>query len=174
MNNFAASLVRRSLNIQYATFLPIKNYTDAYAMRIVFVGAEKSGTKTSLISRYMSDTFSEAPPRNLGKPQTKNLLVNGVVINVELTDVSDSRKLSSVPDPKHVSGIVVGYNSTSKASLDGLHKLCGSAKSIFTRATVMVVGGMLDRVANNGQCVGHEEGKEFAKSIGTDLFFEGE
>lgn len=169
MQSFARYMLRLSQNIQYSTYLPIKEYMDELSMRIVFVGAEKSGTKTSFISRYAAGTFSDDSQKDFAAPQKKRLVVNGAVINVELIDVPNPKHMGSL---KYISGVVVGYNSASRQSLEATKAAYGSIREVFPRATVMVVGGMSDKKQASEECVDEDEGRSFAKSIGTDLFFE--
>lgn len=171
MKSFTRTMLRLSPNIQYSTYLPIKEYMDGFAMRMAFIGAEKSGTKTSFISRYMSDAFSEGHQRNFDAPQKKKLFLNGAVINLELVDVPNTKHLSEL---KFVSGVVVGYSSASRESLAAAQGVHANVKAMFPKAVTMVLGGMSDKTSSTGDCVSAEEGRTFAKSIGSNLFFEGE
>lgn len=44
---------------KHADSLPIKMFANNLALRIVFVGSDKAGTKTSFINRYTTGSFSE-------------------------------------------------------------------------------------------------------------------
>lgn len=170
MLSFTRTLLRLSPNIQYSTYLPIKEYMDDFAMRVVFIGAEKSGTKTSFINRYVTGAFSERQERNYDAPQKKKLFLNGATINLELVDMPNIKHLGGL---KLVSGIVVGYSSASRQSLSSAQGIYNNVKGMFPKAVTMVLGGAADKASSTGEGVSAEEGRSFAKSIGANLFFEG-
>ena len=157
-----------------ADALPIKKFTDNMSMTVVFVGPEKSGTKTSFIARYVSGSFAESPtPQKRSTAiatEKKKLQVNGLTVNLGLIDAPGNEK-SFAPYLKTAVAAVVGYDITSKDSFTGCMRLCESIRAKYPSVFVMVVGGMSDKASNRSILL--EEAKACSKEAGAKLFFEG-
>ena len=150
--------------------LPIRRFIGSAAITIVFVGSEKSGTKTSFISKYSAGTFTESPQRHIKAPEVKKVQVNGVTVEVNLIDAPGSERYFS-SYLKTAAAVVVGYDITSKESFHSIHKICEFIKAKFPHIFMMIVGGMYDKIPN--RAVSSEEGRSYSKSVGANLFFEG-
>ena len=158
-------------NSRTADFLPIKKFTDNVSMKVVFVGPEKFGTKTTFINRYISGSFTEpAQKRSAIATEMKKLRVNGAIVNVNLTDAPGNEKSFS-PYLKTAHAAVVGYDITSNDSFSSCCKMCDYIRTKFPNVIIMVVGGMSDRASS--RCVPSDEAKASSKAAGAKLFFEG-
>ena len=173
LSKLGISLIRKVFNPPTANVLPIKKFTDNMTMKVVFVGPDRSGTKTSLINRYVSGSFAEAPTpqkRSTVATEIKKIQVNGLTVNLSLTDAPGSER-SVAPYLKTAIAAVVGYDITSKDSFSGCMKLCESIRTKYPSVFIMVVGGMSDKASNKS--VPSEEAKARSKEAGAKLFFEG-
>ena len=157
--------------INTAASLPIKKFTDNVSMKVVLVGPEKSGTKTTFINRYVSGSFIEpTQKRSSIATEMKKLRVNGVIVNLSLTDAPGNERSFS-PYLKTAHAAVVGYDITSNESFSTCCKMCDYIRTKFPNVVIMVVGGMSDRASS--RCVPSEEAKASSKAAGAKLFFEG-
>ena len=62
LSKLGSLLSSRVYEINTAASLPIKKFTDNMSMKVVFVGPEKSGTKTTFINRYVSQSPLRSVP----------------------------------------------------------------------------------------------------------------
>lgn len=157
-------------SINPASLLPIKKFSNNLAMRIVFAGSDKTGTKTSFIGRYMTGSYNESPQKCFTEPEIKKIRVNGAAINVSLIDAPGHEK-AFTPYLSNSAAAVVGYDITSVQTLENACRICSSIKAKYPQMMVMLVGGMADK--GDKRAISTEEAKKSAKSIGVDLLFEG-
>lgn len=170
MNNIAEITKRLSKPIRFSDRLPIKKYANNLSMKVVFIGPDKTGTKTSFIKRFATGTFSESPQKYLTKPEVKKVKINGAAINISLIDAPGNEK-AFASHLKRSSAAVVGYDPTSKQSFDNACKVCSTLKEKNEGLVVMAVGGMADR--EYGRLISSSDAEKYFKSFGADLYFEG-
>lgn len=161
---------REVKKVKHADMLPIKKFSNNLAMRIVFVGSDKTGTKTSFINRYATGSYTESPQKFFTEPVIKKIRVNGTIINTSLIDAPGHEKVFT-PYLNNSAAAVVGYDITSKQTFENACKICSSIKAKYPQMMIMLVGGMADKEAK--RAISSAEASGQAKSFGADLFFEG-
>lgn len=155
---------------KHADSLPIKMFANNLALRIVFVGSDKAGTKTSFINRYTTGSFSEQQKKCFTEPEIKKVRVNGATINISLIDAPGNEK-AFLPYVSNSAAAVVGYDITNGQSFDNACRICSSLKQKYPQLIIMAVGGMADNDKKRVVAPTYEE--KGAKAAGADIFFEG-
>lgn len=153
-------------------FLPFRNPLEDVPIKILFTGPEKTGTKTSFITRYVTDSFSETPPKRANVPEKKVVTVNGVPLEVDLVDAPGVEKSFSASSTfKAATAVVVGYEITSRASFEQACATCKLITQKYPHVIPMIVGGMAEKISERKVTV--DEAKAQAKASNAKLFFEG-
>eukprot|EP00747_Dinoflagellata_sp_TGD_P178492 gnl/TRDRNA2_/TRDRNA2_27442_c0_seq1.p1 gnl/TRDRNA2_/TRDRNA2_27442_c0~~gnl/TRDRNA2_/TRDRNA2_27442_c0_seq1.p1 ORF type:complete len:219 (-),score=43.45 gnl/TRDRNA2_/TRDRNA2_27442_c0_seq1:294-950(-) len=145
---------------------PVQKY------KVVILGDESTG-KTSLITRYMHDTFADKVQATIGMDfQSKTVYVDGRTLRLQLWDTAGQERFRSlIPSYIRDAGAaIVVYDITKRKSFLAISKWMEDVRSERgSDAVLALVGNKIDLEADRE--VQAEEGKQRADEAGV-LFFE--
>ena len=150
--------------------LPPKEKTT---IKVVFIGRSYVGAKTSLIRRYVDNTFNYGYSVTISIDLIKKTVTcRGREVEIDILDTS-GHELSlyvSLAYARGSDGAVIGYSVTDKKSYEEAKEKCTRLKKDCPDAIVMLIGNKVD--LEEQREVTTEEGEEFARSLNIPLFFE--
>ncbi|CAJ1414916.1 unnamed protein product [Effrenium voratum] len=158
--------LRREMDFQWRRAAP-KKY------KVVVLGDEAAG-KTSLVRRYMYDTFEEGTAPTVGMDfQSKTAyLEDGRSFRLQLWDTAGQERFRSLI-PSYIrdaAAAVIVYDVTRQSSFQGTRSWISDVRAERgDEAVLAVVGNKMD-LASERQ-VSEEEGRELAKELGV-MFME--
>jgi len=140
--------------------------------KVVFLGDEAAG-KTSLVRRYMYDTFEEGIQATIGMDfQSKTVYLEDRTLRLQLWDTAGQERFRSLI-PSYIrdaSAAVVVYDITRRKCFDGVRKWVEDVRSERgTNALILLVGNKSDLAPQRE--VTEAEGKQLAGELGV-LFAE--
>lgn len=142
------------------------------SMKIVFIGYQSIGAKTSFIIRYIKSTFNEMTSPTIGAGFfTKKVIVRNRKVKVDIWDTAGNERYISLT-PMYIrgaDGVVLGYDITDDYSLRILRDFYRCAWGVNPEITFMVIGNKKD--LEEQRKVTQEDGLAFANEIGA-LFYE--
>ena len=135
---------------------------------MVVLGDELAG-KTSLVCRYVDDTFEEHPPSTIGvNLHSKTAyLEDGRSLRLQLWDTAGQERYHSLI-PSYIrdaAAAVVVYDITSQSSFQKTRSWVAFARAERGNEAVLALVGNKSDLASDRQ-VSEEEGKELAKELG--------
>mmetsp|Transcript_99655 Transcript_99655/g.277522 ORF Transcript_99655/g.277522 Transcript_99655/m.277522 type:complete len:217 (-) Transcript_99655:112-762(-) len=135
--------------------------------KVVFLGDEAAG-KTSLVRRYMYDTFEESIQATIGMDfQSKTVYLEDKTVRLQLWDTAGQERFRSLI-PSYIrdaAAAVVVYDITKRASFAGTRKWISDVRSERgSGAIVALVGNKSD--LEEQREVSTEEGKQQADEMG--------
>ena len=135
---------------------------------VVVLGDELAG-KTSLVCRYVDDTFEEHPPSTIGvNLHSKTAyLEDGRSLRLQLWDTAGQERYHSLI-PSYIrdaAAAVVVYDITSQSSFQKTRSWVAFARAERGNEAVLALVGNKSDLASDRQ-VSEEEGKELAKELG--------
>ena len=138
-----------------------------FEAHIITLGDSKVG-KSSLIIRYMENTFVETYISTLGiDSRQKNIkLSNGEEIRVKITDSAGEERFRALSANyiKKANGILLVYDITNKDSFENINiwaqEIKDKSESIDERPIVLI-GNKLD--LEEERCINKEQGEKFAE-----------
>ena len=136
--------------------------------KVVVLGDELAG-KTSLVCRYVDDTFEECPPSTIGvNLHSKTAyLEDGRSLRLQLWDTAGQERYHSLI-PSYIrdaAAAVVVYDITSQSSFQKTRSWVAFARAERGNEAVLALVGNKSDLASDRQ-VSEEEGKELAKELG--------
>jgi len=136
--------------------------------KVVVLGDELAG-KTSLVCRYVDDTFEEHPPSTIGvNLHSKTAyLEDGRSLRLQLWDTAGQERYHSLI-PSYIrdaAAAVVVYDITSQSSFQKTRSWVAFARAERGNEAVLALVGNKSDLASDRQ-VSEEEGKELAKELG--------
>ena len=136
--------------------------------KVVVLGDELAG-KTSLVCRYVDDTFEERPPSTIGvNLHSKTAyLEDGRSLRLQLWDTAGQERYHSLI-PSYIrdaAAAVVVYDITSQSSFQKTRSWVAFARAERGNEAVLALVGNKSDLASDRQ-VSEEEGKELAKELG--------
>lgn len=134
------------------------------SVKIVLIGEADVG-KTSLMSQFVANTFSERTEPTIGCDiQCKSLSIEGRQIEVKLWDTAGCERFQTMLPLYYrgCHGAILVYDVTNKKSFERLRDWLVELKNNLTNddAVVMIVGNKIDK---SGRKVSKEEGNTYAK-----------
>jgi len=140
--------------------------------KVVFLGDEAAG-KTSVVRRYMYDTFEESCQATIGMDfQSKTVYLEDRTLRLQLWDTAGQERFRSLI-PSYIrdaSAAVVVYDITKRGSFAGTRKWIEEVRNERgENALVALVGNKSD--LSSEREVSEDEGREQAQDMGT-LFIE--
>ena len=149
------------------------NQNGELRLKICFVGDTLTGAKTSFVNRYVHKTFSQDTAPTIGaKFDTKEVVSRGVTVHLDIWDTAGQERYRSLI-PMYLincNRIVVGYDITSKESLQVAGNRYSDLKARYPNAVIMVIGNKTDLEHNRR--VSLEEGEVLTNAIRASIFFE--
>ena len=136
--------------------------------KVVVLGDELA-SKTSLVCRYVDDTFEEHPPSTIGvNLHSKTAyLEDGRSLRLQLWDTAGQERYHSLI-PSYIrdaAAAVVVYDITSQSSFQKTRSWVAFARAERGNEAVLALVGNKSDLASDRQ-VSEEEGKELAKELG--------
>mmetsp|Transcript_62544 Transcript_62544/g.136950 ORF Transcript_62544/g.136950 Transcript_62544/m.136950 type:complete len:208 (-) Transcript_62544:58-681(-) len=136
--------------------------------KVVVLGDEAAG-KTSLVRRYMYDTFEEGTAPTVGMDfQSKTAyLEDGRSLRLQLWDTAGQERFRSLI-PSYIrdaAAAVVVYDITRQSSFQGTRSWVADVRAERGNESVLALVGNKSDLASDRQ-VSEEEGKELAKELG--------
>ena len=152
------------------TLPPLDDLND---YKVAFLGAEKTGAKTSFLKRYVFNTFSLKYDHTLDSEFMSRVeTYRGNDIKLLLCGMTENDKIASESNfKKSCLGAVIGYDITNRESLKIARREYMSYWKDYPYVTIMVIGNKMD--LGELREVSKEEGEMLARDLHASLFFEG-
>ena len=146
-----------------------------FEAHIITLGDSKVG-KTSLIIRYMDNSFVETYLSTLGiDSRQKNIkLSNGEEIRVKITDSAGEERFRALSANyiKKANGILLIYDITNRESFNNINnwatEIKDKSKNIDERP-IILIGNKLD--LEEKRCINKKEGEELAQNMSSGIKF---
>jgi Ras-related protein Rab-21 len=138
--------------------------------KIVILGESNVG-KTSLLDKWVKDTFSPNPSSSVaGGVSAKNVQINSLeyTLNVWDTAGQDQSHQMSQLTARHASGALLVFDVTSHESFSALPTWREYLEASVPDIAVVIVGNKVD--LDGQRLVSWEEARGFADSIGCEYF----
>lgn len=131
-----------------------------------------SGTgKSSLISRYTENTFSEDFSSTIGIDYAlKHVTLNDTVVKMQIWDTAGQEKFLSITSQyfRNSDGIVLVYDVTNRTSFSNIQFWIKEAQISCDPNTLMFIVG--NKIDCEPRMVSFEEAEDMAKSLGFKYF----
>ncbi|CAD2216397.1 Rab family, other [Angomonas deanei] len=136
-------------------------------MKLIVVGDSGTG-KTSLLHRFVEDTFSEDQPQTIGIEFGSKLIQLGdKVVKLQIWDTAGQERYKSVTRSYYrgAVGCLVVYDTTNRASFESLPRWLSDVRELAGDDTVIMIVGNKKDLAKLGENrkVLHNEGSLFAQ-----------
>ena len=142
-------------------------------IKVLFVGDQETGSKTSFIKSFTDGSFSEHYIPSIGVDfRSKDEYVFDMDVSLQLWDTSGNKNfITSLPTYyKMAHCFVIGYSITDRKSFESISEWITSVKEKGPeRSPILIVGAKDD--LEESRCVTYDEGKEIA-SKNDCLFYE--
>ena len=143
-----------------------------YKYKIVFLGNQSVG-KTSIIHRFIYDSFDEAYQATIGIDfMSQKMYVEDKIIILNLWDTAGQERFKSlIPSYIKDSAVaIVCYDVTSRESFQSIDKWIEDARALRDDDVLLILAGNKSDMGDRRQ-VSFEEGQEYANRMNL-LFFE--
>jgi len=143
-----------------------------YKYKIVFLGNQSVG-KTSIIHRFIYDSFDEAYQATIGIDfMSQKMYVEDKIIILNLWDTAGQERFKSlIPSYIKDSAVaIVCYDVTSRESFQSIDKWIEDARALRDDDVLLILAGNKSDMSERRQ-VSIEEGQEYAQRMNL-LFFE--
>jgi len=159
-------------------FLNMQNEESGQLYKLVFVGDSAVG-KTSFITRYCKNEFSESTSATLGVDfYVKPLNISNENIQLQLWDTCGQERFRSIAKSyfRRADGVVLMYDTTCEQSFINVREWIQSINEITDRSIpIIIIGNKTDlresAAKNNIKVISYQDGLKFAKDNGA-LFIE--
>ncbi|KAK9378759.1 P-loop containing nucleoside triphosphate hydrolase protein [Kockiozyma suomiensis] len=117
--------------------------------KVVLLGAQGAG-KTSLVVRYVHNTFHDSQPTTIGASfLAKKIVIDGVVVRLQIWDTAGQERFRSMAPMYYRSAVcgILCYDITSESSFDAMHSWLLELKANLNSDIIIhFVGTKLDLV----------------------------
>lgn len=142
-------------------------------IKILFVGDQETGSKTSFIKSFTDDSFSEHYVPSIGVDfRSKDEHICDMEVSLQLWDTAGNKtfmkSLSTYYSMAHC--FVIGYSVADRKSFESIPGWIKSIKEKGPERSPILVVGAKDDLAYS-RCVTYDEGSEIASKNGC-LFYE--
>mmetsp|Transcript_3589 Transcript_3589/g.10502 ORF Transcript_3589/g.10502 Transcript_3589/m.10502 type:complete len:213 (+) Transcript_3589:94-732(+) len=135
--------------------------------KVVFLGDEAAG-KTSLVRRYMYDTFEESIQATIGMDfQSKTVYLEDRTLRLQLWDTAGQERFRSLI-PSYIrdaAAAVVVYDITRRKSFDGIRRWVEEVRNERGESALIALVGNKSDLSPQRE-VKEDEGRQLAKELG--------